>query len=131
MEDSWKCFGLRKLDLFVEGTAISEDFETIHGEYRIGGSFFENWGDLADQECGAPMIDDLAFYQRDLSSDEVFDSLVGQCFTDASACNFDVSANVEDGSCLDCDLFANRCLDGTIWSEELQGCIVANLQTLT
>ena len=118
----------------LEGTAISEDFETIHGEYRIGGSFFENWGDnlfdLADQECGAPMIDDLAFYQRDLSSDEVLELYLSGppvfgC-TDASACNFDASANVEDGSCLDCDLFANRCLDGTIWSEELQGCVVAN-----
>ena len=118
----------------LEGTAISEDFETIHGEYRIGGSFFEDWGDnlfdLADQECGAPMIDDLAFYQRDLSSDEVLELyLLGPpvfgC-TDVSACNFNASANVDDGSCLDCDLFSNRCLDGTIWSEELQGCVVAN-----
>lgn len=118
----------------LEGTAISEDFETIHGEYRIGGSFFEDWGDnlfdLADQECGAPMIDDLAFYQRDLSSDEVLELYLSGppvfgC-TDVSACNFNASANVDDGSCLDCDLFSNRCLDGTIWSEELQGCVVAN-----
>lgn len=46
--------------------------------------------------------------------------------TDETACNYDAEALSDDGSCLDCDLFANRCLDGTIWSEELQGCVVAN-----
>ena len=43
--------------------------------------------------------------------------------TDSAACNYNVDAILDDGSC---DLFTCRCLEGTIWSEELGGCIVAN-----
>ena len=46
--------------------------------------------------------------------------------TNTESCNYNAEANLDDGSCLSCDLFAERCLDGTIWSEELGGCVVAN-----
>ena len=67
---------------------------------------------------------------------------------DYNACNFDVTANVDDGSCIypscldslacnfdseglcqseaidACEYYQCKCLGGTIWSEELGGCIV-------
>ena len=46
--------------------------------------------------------------------------------TDIESCNFDEQAVYDDGSCISCDLFAERCLDGTVWDEELRGCVVAS-----
>ena len=43
--------------------------------------------------------------------------------TNPAACNYNFDALLDDGSC---DLFTCRCLEGTIWSEELGGCVVAN-----
>ena len=40
--------------------------------------------------------------------------------TDAEACNFDVLALIEDGSC---EYSCNYCLEGTTWDETLQGCV--------
>jgi uncharacterized protein (TIGR02145 family) len=56
---------------------------------------------------------------------EVVDEGLSGC-TDSLACNYDASAIYEDGSCLSCDLFAERCLDGTIWDEDLGGCVPSN-----
>ena len=39
------------------------------------------------------------------------------------ACNYDPSATFEDGSC---DYASCHCLEGTVWNEELGGCVVAN-----
>ena len=46
----------------------------------------------------------------------------GDC-TDAVACNFNSNADYDDGSC---EYFTCKCLNGTVWSDELQGCIVEN-----
>ena len=56
---------------------------------------------------------------------EVVDEGLSGC-TDSLACNYDASAIYENGSCLSCDLFAERCLDGTIWDEDLGGCVPSN-----
>ena len=42
---------------------------------------------------------------------------------DPNACNYDPNAHLNDDSC---EYFTCKCLEGTIWSEELGGCIVAN-----
>ena len=76
------------------------------------------------------------------------DSCVFLGCPDYNACNFDVTANVDDGSCIypscldslacnfdsgglcqseaigACEYYQCKCLGGTIWSEELGGCIV-------
>ena len=39
------------------------------------------------------------------------------------ACNYDPAATVNDGSC---DFLTCLCLDGTVWSDELNGCVVEN-----
>ena len=35
-------------------------------------------------------------------------------------------ANLDDGSCIDCALFEERCGPGTMWDESVQLCVVAN-----
>ena len=69
------------------------------------------------------ILDDVSIWSRALLSSEVEvlyseTSLLG-C-TDSGACNFNVQAFVDDGSChFNCQF----CLTGTVWSEELGGCI--------
>ena len=72
-------------------------------------------------------LDDLGVWDRALSAAEIgalYSTLQPiQGCTDEAACNFNVDAILDDGTC---DPFTCKCLEGTIWSEELGGCIVAN-----
>ena len=71
-------------------------------------------------------IDDVAFFDRTLTDDEIeilcngIPPVLG-C-TNLQACNFNELADEDDGSC---EFVSCRCLDGTVWSEELGGCIPA------
>ena len=72
-------------------------------------------------------LDDLGVWDRALSAEEI-GALYSttqpiQGCTDQAACNYNVDAILDDGTC---ELFTCKCLEGTIWSEELGGCIVAN-----
>ena len=71
-------------------------------------------------------LDDFGLWDRVLSSDEVSElfnwtPIVG-C-TDATACNFNADAMVDDGSCYSCDIPASHCGPGTIWDAEMQMCV--------
>ena len=68
-------------------------------------------------------IDNVGIWNRELSATEVLQLYEYSGCTNIGACNYDSGANFDDGSC---DLFTCKCLEGTIWSEELGGCIVAN-----
>ena len=67
------------------------------------------------------------------SLDEVV-SIESQCETivqvfgclDPAACNFMPTATQDDGSCIACSVFEERCGQGTIWDEDSQTCIVAH-----
>ena len=69
-------------------------------------------------------LDDIGVWDRVLSSEEVQALLnapgpLEGCI-DEGACNFDLEAVLDDGSChFNCQF----CLTGTVWSEELGGCI--------
>ena len=43
--------------------------------------------------------------------------------TNIDACNFDEAANIDDDSCVSCDLVASFCGLGTIWDPNTQTCI--------
>ena len=49
-------------------------------------------------------------------------NLVGGC-TDASACNYNPNATVDDGSCVSCTVASTFCGIGTIWDAQAQRCI--------
>ena len=60
----------------------------------------------------------------DVDGDGVCDLLEIEGCLDSEACNFDSLATDDDSSChYDCQF----CLEGTVWSEELGGCVVANV----
>ena len=70
-------------------------------------------------------LDDVGVWNRALTDDEVlvlFDapSLPIGC-VDEEACNYDSAAVIDDGTCHYNCLF---CLDGTVWSDQLCGCVV-------
>ena len=70
-------------------------------------------------------FDDLSIWNRLLSASEkaqILNDAPPGC-TNAEACNYDVNAMTDDGSC---DLFTCRCLPGTVWNEELGGCVSTN-----
>ena len=75
-------------------------------------------------------LDDFGFWQRALTDEEVLElfnapaSLFG-C-TDALACNYNETANVDDGTCSSCEALATACGEGTVWYSDSQTCIVAN-----
>ena len=46
--------------------------------------------------------------------------------TDPAACNFMPAATEDDGSCIACSVFEERCGQGTLWDEDSQTCIVAH-----
>jgi len=75
-------------------------------------------------------FEDLSLWNRLLSIEEkealqISGPWLSGC-TDEGACNFDPEANVNDGSCLDCSLFEERCGPGTVWDESIQLCVGAN-----
>ena len=75
-------------------------------------------------------VDDLGMWSRVLSGEEILGLYqsappVFGCI-DSSACNFMPEANLDDGSCIDCALFEERCGPGTMWDETAQLCVVAN-----
>ena len=81
-----------------------EDFGQLYGD---GG-----WNDIRNHDTDPHRI----LMEVSLSS-----NLVGCTNTDA--CNFIEQATIDDGSChFNCQF----CQDGTVWDEEIQGCISAN-----
>ena len=46
---------------------------------------------------------------------------------DSTACNYDPLALCDNGTCASCEQLQTACLEGTVWSEELGGCVVANV----
>ena len=75
-------------------------------------------------------VDDVGIWSRGLSEEEVLglyqSAPPAYGCTDSSACNFMPEANQDDGSCMDCALFEERCGPGTMWDESVQLCVVAN-----
>ena len=115
--------------IFMDGELISTQVmgEAYAGDFDEGltiGSFDEPYG---FQSGFIGVIDELGVWNRTLTEEEVlglfYASPVEYGCTDASACNFDVDALVDDSSCHFNCLF---CQEGTVWSEETQGCVVAN-----
>ncbi len=111
----------------LEGSLAKSGSINQHGNgTTIGGNIFYAWSDYWFQGS----IDDVGIWNRALSEEEVFTlhnaiSPITGC-TDELACNYNPEANVDDGSCLDCALFEERCGPGTMWDETAQLCVVAN-----
>ena len=80
--------------------------------------------------CGSgssnSLMDEIGLWDRALNALEVqalfsMTAPTEGC-TEESACNFDSGATIDDGSC---HFLCQYCKEGTVWDEEVQGCIVA------
>tara|TARA_A100001035_G_C27758750_1_gene490135 strand:- start:553 stop:1611 length:1059 start_codon:yes stop_codon:yes gene_type:complete len=118
-------------NLAEEGAAIEEDIlpdvPLRIGSLPYGGQFRGFNG----------LIDDVAIWGRSLSEEEVLALFLGEAVlmgcTDPQACNFQASANTDNGSCqypllgsTDCLQGQVACGEGTVWDAESQTCIIAN-----
>ena len=128
-----------QVDFFIDGGWVNsvefdEPFNFTGSVFSIGARYVENCS--GGEPCSGPgnawsgAIDDVAVWNRALTLQEISSLYNGVgpttgC-TDELACNYDPEANVDDGSCLDCALFEERCGPGTMWDESVQLCVVAN-----
>ena len=123
-------FGGETLQLFVNGEFDSSHPSGFTGSYFqsnvpliVGGSY-----PIADDPNKLRgVLDDLGIWNRALTIEEIqglYDApQPSEGCTDVEACNYEESAILDDGSCLDCELFAERCGPGTLWDNETQMCI--------
>ena len=123
-------FGGETLQLFVNGEFDSSHPSGFTGSYFqsdvpliVGGSYPIS----EDPNKLRGRVDDLGIWNRALTIEEIqglYDApQPSEGCTDVEACNYEESAILDDGSCLDCALFAERCGPGTLWDSETQMCI--------
>ena len=84
-------------------------------------------GISADVQIFDGDLDDVGFWNRALTQQEVFalhneESSTTGC-TDASACNFNAEANLDDESC---EYGCLNCGPGTVWDGASELCVIAN-----
>ena len=117
--------------LWIDGEFVEEkirdEFGSSNRLFRLG-----DWNNFQNSSYrtfdGA--IDRLAIWSSLLSDNtsqefHIGEAAVSGC-TNPEACNYDNEANLEDGSCVACDVATTFCGEGTAWDPETQTCIVAN-----
>ena len=115
-------------ELHVNGTLVSADNAPLEGftmpTLRLGEVAEGIW----NSNC---RFSEVGLWQRDLGQDEIFGlyeaGLPIEGCTNEDACNFNPDAVVDNGTCASCEQLQTACLEGTVWSEQLGGCIVANV----
>ena len=127
--NDWQHVALRTKDmvteLFVNGTLIDSNVVENSGCTNAYDLFIGTRNLIsANTRAFKGRLDDFGIWDRALTDSElqaVFNPSPG-C-TNPAACNYDISANVENGTC---DLYSCRCLSGTVWDSELGGCVSSN-----
>ena len=123
-------FGEQELKLFVNGTLDSTHEVGMENGYfpsdvpLIVGATFPP---LDDPNKLRGVMDDLGIWERELIQEEILGlynaPAPSEGCTDSTACNFNFDAELDDGSC---HFLCQYCKEGTVWDEDIQGCIVAN-----
>ena len=132
--DLWAHFVIVKTSslstLYVNGEVISTS-TAYTNPVNSGTTLLGEQNNLYGNEFWLGSIDDVGIWNRALTEQEVFalynaESPTTGC-TDELACNFNPDAVVDNGTCASCEQLQTACLEGTVWSEQLGGCIVANV----
>lgn len=115
----------RVLSLYVGGVLASTEV-LPDGDYVNADPFYIGRRQNESSRYFHGAVDDVAFFDRILNSSEIEYLASNTPFitgcTEASACNYNPLSFWDDGSCE----FSCLCLNGTIWDEELGGCVPAN-----
>ena len=132
--DLWAHFVIVKTSslstLYVNGEVVSTS-TAYTNPVNSGTTLLGEQNNLYGNEFWLGSIDDVGIWNRALTEQEVFAlynavSPITGC-TDELACNFNPDAVVDNGTCASCEQLQTACLEGTVWSEQLGGCIVANV----
>jgi uncharacterized protein (TIGR02145 family) len=99
---------------------VEDSFPSIAGDAKL--FFGKAWG--ANNMSLHGSMDDTGIWNRPLSYAEVAALYLSAtpvfgCL-DTEACNFSLEATLDDGSC---HFLCEYCLEGTVWSEEVFGCV--------
>ena len=126
-------------DIFIDGEleAHSDIFvDNTHPNCAVIGGMPSTTGacvyDDFNNDLWYGWLDDFAIWDRALSDEEIlimfsFQPVFG-CL-EPDACNYDPTANTEDGSCIPCSTIAEFCGEGTYWDEVSMSCLpVENCQ---
>ena len=121
------------MTMFVQGMPVEQadmsDLIASDMPLFVGYTQFIN-GETCVVDHFEGAVDELGFWNRSLDDAEMMalymlaPSVYG-C-TDIQACNYNESANEDDGTCASCAALATACGEGTVWDSETQECIVAN-----
>ena len=121
------------MTMFVQGTPVEQadmsDLIASDMPLFVGYTQFIN-GETCVVDHFEGALDELGFWNRSLDDAEMMAlymlaPIVYGC-TDIQACNYNESANEDDGTCASCAALATACGEGTVWDSETQTCIVAN-----
>ena len=134
VDDNWRHYvltydqGTQRRTIWLNGELFVEDSNggwesnfssgLLVGAQKYSTGWTEAWFEGA--------LDELGVWSRALSEDEIellFAAPLPSGCRYPEACNYDPAALVDDGSC---ELGTCQCLEGTVWSDELGGCVVAN-----
>ena len=115
--------------LYIDGELVNSADSPTNGwnptdhPFMIGGwlnsPWWSNWSNTALTFDGG--MSSVGLWSRELSQDEISQLLdpVSGCMHE-QACNYDEFASTDDGTC---DFVSCHCLTGTVWDEDLGGCI--------
>jgi len=121
------------MTMFVQGTPVEQadmsDLIASDMPLFVGYTQFIN-GETCVVDHFEGALDELGFWNRSLDDAEMMTlsmlaPIVYGC-TDIQACNYNESANEDDGTCASCAALATACGEGTVWDADSQTCIVAN-----
>ena len=121
------------MTMFVQGTPVEQadmsDLNASDMPLFVGYTQFIN-GETCVVNHFEGALDELGFWNRSLDDAEMMAlsmlaPIVYGC-TDIQACNYNESANEDDGTCASCAALATACGEGTVWDADSQTCIVAN-----
>ena len=134
VDDNWRHYvltydqGTQRRTIWLNGELLVEDSNggwesnfssgLLVGAQKYSTGWTEAWFEGA--------LDELGVWSRALSEDEIellFAAPLPSGCRYPEACNYDPAALVDDGSC---ELGTCQCLEGTVWSDDLGGCVVAN-----
>ena len=127
--ESWQhvciTWGSQVMTFYVQGESVGSYSTTSNFHNPSSKLYLAAFSETVYEKYGGA-LDQIGLWNRALSPAEVNQLFMWNppagC-TEQSACNYDADAAVDDGSC---HFLCQFCQDGTVWDEEIQGCISAN-----
>ena len=128
-------------DVGPEWTHVVTTYDDGWGALWVNGQVFSACNSIIGATNSSPFLlggsgscsgflgcmDELGIWTRALSAEEISElySASSPTFgcTNTEACNFQPDADLDDGSCISCEVLASACGEGTVWDSTLAQCV--------